>query len=38
MVVILGDGELLSSAPRSVAGEMSLVLTGFNSMSMMFQV
>ena len=30
VVVISGDGELLTSAPTSVEGEMSLVRTGFN--------
>ena len=30
VVVISSDGELLTSAPSSVAGEMSLVCTGFN--------
>ena len=29
MVVITADGELLTSAPSSVAGEMSLVRMGF---------
>ena len=29
VVVIIGDGELLTSAPSSVAGELSLVRTGF---------
>ena len=33
MVVISGDGELLTNTPSSVAGEMSLVRTGFNAMS-----
>ena len=30
VVVISGDGELLTSARNSVADEMSLIRTGFN--------